>query len=281
MWRELIWITAVLTSAQLRALSPEARVATVSYRLQTRGAGLCDDLGPMASFFINDANSAIIESVVEGTPAERAGLHAGDRLTTINGTPVPARGVADLIDTALDSGAMDIQLASGGLAHIPVERGCAFAVSIDPSHALDAYADGKAVGLSQALVAFTRDDDELALVIGHELAHNILKHKALLDAAHVKRGLLASFGKNADAIRKTEQEADVMALYLMARSGYETTKAPTFWARFGAKTGAGIFSDGTHLRTRARVTLAETVIAEIGAKRARGAPLTPDKPVLK
>jgi hypothetical protein len=111
--------------------------------------------------------------------------------------------------------------------------------------------------------------------MAHELSHNILKHKAQLDAAHVKRGLFASFGKSAAAVRKTEEEADVYALYLMARAGYDISKAPAFWARFGATSGAGVFSDSTHLRTKARVALTEATLAEISQKLARCAPLVP------
>ena len=273
--RTLISLIALSVAAPVMALTPEARIAAVSYRLQTRAVELCAERTPMASFFIKDADSALIDTVVPDGPADHAGLRAGDHLAAINGTSIPAHGVSDLIDRALDSGTLVVQVADRGLVQLKVELGCGYSVSLDSSKAIDAYADGTAVALSTALVDFTRDDDELALVMAHELSHNILRHKAQLDAAHVKRGLFASFGKSAAAVRKTEEEADVYALYLMARAGYDINKAPTFWKRFGSKTGAGVFSDSTHLRTKARVALAEATLLEISEKRARCAPLAP------
>jgi Zn-dependent protease with chaperone function len=276
--RVLLPFIPLACSAAALPPTPAVRIAAVSYRLQTRAAALCEDLSPMASFYIKDADSIVVDAVVPDGPAARAGLRAGDRLQTINGAPAPAIGVSDLIDKALDSGQIDIVVADHRQIRIGVDRGCGYPVTLDKGRALDAFADGKAVALTAALVAFTRDDDELALVIGHELAHNILHHKALLDAAHARRGLFASFGKSADAVRKTERAADIFALYMMARAGYDIDKAPVFWARFGAKTGAGVFSDATHLRTGARVTLATTVISDIHTQQARGlTPTPPDK----
>jgi hypothetical protein len=43
----------------------------------------------------------------------------------------------------------------------------------------------------------------------------------------------------------------------MKGAGFDPHAPARFWARFGKKTGAGIFSDGTHLRTKARVKLLE------------------------
>ncbi|MDE2340588.1 MAG: peptidase M48, Ste24p, partial [Alphaproteobacteria bacterium] len=100
----------------------------------------------------------------------------------------------------------------------------------------------------------------------------------------VHHGLLATFTSSAGLIRRTEEEADVEALYLIALAGYDYTKAPAFWKRFGDKTGAGIFSDGTHPRTKARVALAEATVARIRAQIAAGqqplppVPLLPDPP---
>ena len=257
------------------AATPAERVAAVSYRLQTSGRALCNDLDPMVSFLIADEKSAVVQLVVPDAPAARAGLRAGDTIVAINGHATVGVNVADLIDTALDSGTVSLVLADQRTIMFPVEQGCGFPVAVENNSRLDAYADGKAAAVSSALVDFTKTDDELAVIIGHELAHNILKHKDILDSEHVSRGFLAVFGKNAERIRQTEEDADVMALYLMIRSGYDITVAPDFWSKFGARTGAGVFGDGTHPRTKARVALAMNTIATIRAQQAKGEPLTP------
>ena len=53
-------------------------------------------------------------------------------------------------------------------------------------------------------------------------------------------------GLNSKIIELTDQ---------LKAAGYDPMAAARFWTRFGKKTGAGIFSDGTHLRTRDRVRL--------------------------
>ena len=276
MLRFLLCLVCVVLGQSAAALTPAERVAAISYRLQTRAASLCSELSPMASFLIADEKSAAVDIVVADAPAARAGLRRGDVIGAINGHPTAGADVADLIDAALDSGTVTLALAGQRHVSFAVEQGCGFAVGLEKDVRLDAYADGKAVAVSSALVDFTKTDDELAVIIGHELAHNILKHKDILDSEHVSRGFLAVFGKNADRIRQTEEDADVMALYLMVRSGYDINIAPGFWERFGARTGAGVFSDGTHPRTKARVALATRTIATIRAQQAKGEPLTPD-----
>lgn len=275
MLRLFLCFVCMMVGQSAVALTPAERVAGISYRLQTRAAGLCSDLSPMASFFIANERSAVVDIVVANAPAAQAGLKRGDVIAAINDHPTVSADVADLIDTALDTGSVTLTLAGHRQLSFAVERGCGFAVGLENDRRLDAYADGKAVAVSSALVDFAATDDELAVIIGHELAHNILKHKDILDTEHVSRGLLAGFGKDAKRIRQTEEDADVMALYLMVRSGYDITIAPEFWERFGAQTGAGVFSDGSHPRTKARVALATSTIASIRVQQAKGEPLTP------
>ena len=49
--------------------------------------------------------------------------------------------------------------------------------------------DGARVQVTAALVEYATRDDELAAVIAHEFAHNILKHRLALNAAGISRGL--------------------------------------------------------------------------------------------
>ncbi len=264
-----------LLGAAAPPLTPEARVATVSYHLQTRAADLCSELSPMASFLIADEQNASVSVIVPDGPAAQAGLRAGDVLVAINGKPTAGANVADLIDAALDAGKVSVLLADQRRLSFTERKGCGFAVGVQAENSLDAYADGTSVAVASGVVDFSTTDDELAIIIGHELAHNILKHRDKLDAAHIPRGLLSVLAKNAARIRQTEEDADVMGLYLMARACYDIGKAPVFWERFGARTGMGVFSDGTHPRTRARVALARATIATIRAQQAKGEPLVP------
>ena len=78
------------------------------------------------------------------------------------------------------------------------------------------------------MLAFLRNDDELAIVLGHELAHQILGHPPMRDAD----GLLAAFGINAGEIWRREAEADRLGLRLAAAAGYDLSAAIPFWRRY-------------------------------------------------
>lgn len=284
-------------------LALDLRVATIGARLAT--GGLCDGrlsnpgivvqdisqyapaLRPAARRALRLGDTPTVVAVVPGSAAERAGLMAGDVIVALIGTdaPEPPKGKSftrvaateALIEAGLAQGNLVIGVRRAGALRtfeVPSVTGCASRFQLQPGTKLNASADGTYVQVSGALVEFATRDDELALILAHELAHNILGHKAKLDAAGVSRGLFAGMGRNGARIRETEAEADRLALYLMARAGYDITIAPAFWERFGRKADP-ILSDGTHAGWRARAAAAEREIARIEALRAAGAEVRP------
>jgi predicted Zn-dependent protease len=111
---------------------------------------------------------------------------------------------------------------------------------------------------------YTQDDDGIATVMGHEIAHAIARHgnermsqammlelgaRTLSEAmasqpaktrelASQAFGLTTNFGVALPFNRSRESEADRIGLTLMARAGYDPRKAIEFWERFsqaGAK----------------------------------------------
>ena len=62
-------------------------------------------------------------------------------------------------------------------ARITPQRACGYDVQLDPSDELNARADGKRLFITTAMAGFTATDDELAVVLGHELAHHVLGHR--------------------------------------------------------------------------------------------------------
>ncbi len=291
--------------AGLRALIAEdVRVARIGDRLAR--AGPCAAVLSNPGFVVQDivqyapelhasARSALglgdlptLVAVLDGSAAAAAGLRPGDMLAAIDGAEVPppgkARGfermaaVETQIEAALARGRLDLEILRDGrpmtLSILPTP-GCRTRFQLQPGGRLNASADGVYVQVSGALADFAATDDELALIVAHELAHNLLGHKARLDAQGVSRGLLAGLGKGARRVRATEEEADRWALYLMARAGFDIAAAPAFWERLGRKADPGIFSDGTHDGWRDRVAKAQVEIARIRALQAAGAPILP------
>ena len=53
------------------------------------------------------------------------------------------------------------------------EKICGYPVMLGESDAVNAYADGKRIIITKGMMRFARDDQDLALVVAHELGHNL------------------------------------------------------------------------------------------------------------
>lgn len=188
---------------------------------------------------------------------------------------------------------------------VPDPRSCAYGIRVKRSRngegtdTLNAYADGEQIYITSAMVRFADDDDQLAFIIAHEFAHNLMGH---IDAK--KQNLLVGMliGAAADAVLASqgynsgsasfmkagaesgalvyspefEQEADYIGLYLMARAGYDFEDAPYFWRRMSVENQEAIYFTTTHPSNAERFVLMKKYIAEIKAKKAAGRPLFPE-----
>jgi predicted Zn-dependent protease len=85
--------------------------------------------------------------------------------------------------------------------------------------------------MTVAMLDFLTSDDELAVVLGHELAHNIFHHRAMRSEEGILRGL----GIKPSAMWKREEAADRFGLRLMAAADYDLDAAIPFWRRYLGK----------------------------------------------
>lgn len=292
------------TYEALRAI--DLRMATIAHRLVTSNAALCrdhapalgwalhavdqypaDDAAPRAAFAFPAA--VAVEAVVPGGPAERAGVAANDGVVAVAGRATPAAATPSTSVTR--DAALALVAARPADAPLPLTllrgetrlsvtvqpaAGCRAQFEVLPGAKLAASSDGKVVQVSSAF--FERFDDEaVAVVVAHELAHVILRHRARLDAAGVKRGLLAEVGRNGRLFRTTESEADVLGAFLLRNAGWDAQAAVRFWRDHGGEVDGGLFRSRTHPASRAR---ADTVAAALAAMPA-DAPLPYLPPVLE
>ena len=275
-------------------------IAAIGYRIGTRAARFCPEPYPLTGLLFHhlpeyraadrpelieryglDRGPGIL-AVIEGSPAAQAGLAAGDVLLSVNGKTFPSplamaaeperrrwrksvEAAEALLEEQLRLGPVKLVVLRDG-RQLDVElapiAGCPARVRLARSSQVNAFATGRYVVMTTGLLGFTTDEDELAIALAHELAHNVLKHRDRLEAQRVPTGLLRGFGRNASRIRATEEEADRLGIKLAWAAGYDVSAAIPFWRRFYAKYDSPqLFR--THPGLGARERLIAQAIAEL------------------
>lgn len=283
----------------------DRRLAIIGERLALSNVHLCSDRQPRIGVVLHaldqyqptvrDAAKRVfgfdtpiaIEAVVPDGAAARAGVADDDGLVGVDGIPFAATEVRkDDAATASTRDAADRaiaqQMPSRPLTLQLVRHGAPIEVSVTPQpgcrvrfevHDLDeAAADGATIQVGASYLD-EFDDTQLAVIVAHELAHIILRHRARMDAAHVKYGVFSEFGKSGRLHRQAELEADRLSIYLLYNAGYDPTSGAAFWRGAGRKLDAGLFRNRAYPSWRERAALLENEASAIPAS-AR-APYTP------
>jgi predicted Zn-dependent protease len=292
------------TQASLRALQrDDQRVADTAWRIASRNADTCPKLwaalgvslhhvrqyepayraAAQAAFGLDGGYPSIL-AVAEGSPASAAGLKPSDTVRAVNGADLADKGRGQTSAASYDavSAAMAAleALPKQGAAILSIERGghrlevsvtpqnvCRSRVELAPGNTINANANGLVAQISGRLVNWIESDDELALVIAHEMAHNLLDHPKRLSEKSALSGLATSLGLAGKAQRQMEMDADRMGIIMAASAGYDYKIAPDFWARLNSNAPLAAFLATTHPKTRARRENARRVVDELNAKR--------------
>lgn len=289
----------------------DLRVAKVGERLAMANVALCHDTRNRTGLILHDIaqyapefrDAAVrsygferpiaVEAVVPGSPADRAGIvqNAGliafddEPVTSKEGTDGPFARMSRIFDReeALSAdGVLLVTLVKDGQidrVRIATEKGCRSRFQIALEGALNASADGTYVQIDGRMVDYAVNDEELAALLAHELAHNILNHPQRLTDAGVSRGIGGWFGRSAGLIRATETEADRLSLYLMANAGFDPQVAIVLWDRLSARTDLGFLSSPTHPGRKRRVAQLREELLALGRLRAQSSPDQPMEPV--
>lgn len=154
---------------------------------------------------------------------------------------------------------------------------------------LNAFTDGRNIALSPAMMAFASRDEELALVIGHEVGHIIERHVqttmiaaslgAFIDGLAAGQGISTGGAFQQIGARifspSREREADRWGMFLAARAGFSVDGIPDFWSRMPHEDGGFL---ATHPSSAERVANFHRLAAEIRYRKLNGLGLNPSEP---
>lgn len=243
-----------------------------------------------------------IISVVKSSPAEIAGMKQGDILLSVNGIDAPVDEKASekftehLKKELKNNNKLSFKIIRDGIhesINVNTEETCNYPLIISSESDVNAYADGNNIFVTQGMMDFAETDNELALVVGHELAHNSMRHidskrlnaigGFLIDILFVALTGVNTQGAFSNAAagaysQEFESEADYVGLYFVERAGYEIDDAAYFWRKMGVKHPGSIAKNhaASHPSSPERFVSIEDTIKEINQKSESGAELMPN-----
>lgn len=161
-----------------------------------------------------------------------------------------------------------------------------YAVFVDDSPNAFVLPGGR-VGVTTGMLALVQNDDQLAAVLGHEVAHVTARHAAerysqtaLAQAGiGIAQGVAGDYGRTVGALgsigaqvgvllpfsRQHELEADRLGLDYMARAGYRPSQAVALWRLMAAqRQGSRPEFASTHPSDASRISALEAYIRERG-----------------
>jgi len=275
------------TSALQQFESDASTLLNVGWPVLTANADLCPKTRPsigvkthkLSSYpkalretaeeiFAADEKARIFH-IADGSPAALAGFRRGDIIINAAGNPATLSGEdweEDLADNMVNVRRGEETLA---LKVTPVSA-CDYNLRLSQSTAINAFADGRNITVTAGMMEFTQSDSELALIVGHELAHNTM--------GHIRKSIInyvISFG-GTRYTRPFESEADYVGLYYMVRAGYAPDGVEAFWKRLATVAPKSINREKTHPTFPDRYLRIRAGRKEIEEKRDANAPLIPN-----
>jgi predicted Zn-dependent protease len=212
------------------------------------------------------------------------------RILAVNETPVTdstAAHVMQLITRAARAKIQPLELSvqDGSPRTLAFDgvAACRLHLKLVKDDIINASADGTTISVTTGMLTFVKTDAELAFVIAHEIAHNVLDHpdaarvQVLMNAFHAavtgeRRGSMAR-----DEAKHREVDADYFGLYILAKAGYDVRSVGDLWRRIESLSrGQPIVNFAEiHPTTSERLVLLQRTADEIESRRREGMSLQP------
>lgn len=178
-----------------------------------------EDMGALVSEKLGIKDTPFIRHILPGSPADRAGLEAGDEILAINDIEMIKGDQARLFFETIGrsefiQGQVTFKISRNGgekAVEISPEKICGYPVQLFFSDDLNAYTNGDEVWVTTELVNRLSSEESLALVIAHELAHATEGH--IFETP----------------TREFELEADRIGMRYLVRAGYDGNLALAEW----------------------------------------------------
>ena len=307
-------------------------VKSIGYRINSLNADICNKTDfnsgityanenviglKIAKFFPSKLNlgpKVSIINIVKNSPADKAGLTVGDIILELEGFTFPegknalkkiSKHFKDFEEKEIKKIKID---RNGEILKFDINQSkiCNYPIIFTQDKIVNAYADGKSIIMTQGMVDYAKDDNEIALVIAHELAHNDRGH---LDAKKKNTLIMGSIGfildlmtiyysggtaggdaQNTEMWSKIgseaysvefEKDADYGGVYYAYRAGYDISNVKNFWERIGSENPKQIAISSTHPATAERYLQIEKTVEEINKKKSDGLALIPNEKEIK
>ena len=307
-----------MDAAAAAHLQHTKRLSNIAFRMSKYNVELCEEtqmvLGILAQtlnvipeewkpsmrdkFGVSEELTVLV--VNEHSPASKAGIVVGDKLIAYGGRKLgKGKRASDLLVEYKESGNASPTTITVRRKGIPVElrvvpeETCGYPIELFQNNDVNAFADGKRVAVSTGMMRFVEADEDLALIIGHELAHNARKHIESKLGNQLIGGLIGAFVSGLTGVNVTqsgmdigalaysqefEAEADYVGVYFAARAGFDVRNAAELWRRIARIHPEAIgLAGSTHPSTAKRFIAIQAAADEIDRKMAAGLPLIPDE----
>ena len=241
---------------------------------------------------LSNSNGVVVTGVVEDGPAKMAGVLAGDVIKSIENLPIN-----DLSDAAY----VFNHKAPGQLVELEVLRSgiktnLGFRLGSKPldvsfrmvdEQEVNAGAMPNLIVVTYGLMRFTKSDDEVAAVLGHELAHITKGHHLKgsgINLISMLAGIAAGIGANqvspgsGDAVMRSvsaafssrfsqdfEREADYFGLKYIHLAGFNIEAGVDVWERFAIEIPQSMTRNffSTHPSSPERMVRLKKIVEEL------------------
>ena len=291
------------------------RLQKVGYPILKNSSELCENtinsLGVMFNAYVTSDKYSDIEKevyeiddrllltyVIPSSSAFKSGLRSNDEIVSINdikATIDKEKFHKELEKLRAKSDSLKVIYKRQGeerVATFDPDLICNYPILLVQNDSVNAFANGSQIGITTGMIRFAQEDEQLGLVIAHELGHNIMDHISKLRTNSLLGTIVdlaaAYYGVNTQGVfgqagarmysQEFEAEADYVGIYYMERAGYSIDNVADFWRDMAVEHPGSINQShaSTHPATPERFLEINAAIEEIKEKKRLNQQLIPN-----